>query len=276
MKKNIDIFAHTKKVLFATYGRLVALLLLNVAVIFVIFVPWIVLWGSAGFSQGLLGVGLIDSPGTMWMVFFGISASIFGMFIAFITSAAVASVLIRNTSLLESITFGVTKGLRSIPVQLLLLVLLFVSSIPSFFLMLFASGITDSVLAVTLFLLGVFLLLLPLLIGLRSVFIVFVWLENQKTKAWSVIKKSFAITRGAVIWMLLLALVVVGVGAAIVHPLLVLLLSVLTTLPSEGILSSVVDQLISIFLFMPVVYALLYTLYVYAKKQSAGVKKRSV
>ena len=261
---NSSILTHTKKVFFGVYGRIVAILIISAAVILASAVPLGV------------GAGLSHPFGALWTVLTGIGIGIFATFITFLTAAAIAFVLIRNKSLLESIKFALTKGLRSIPVQLLFLGLLLVSSVPSILLILFALEMLDTGSGLLFMALGVLLLLLPFFLGLRFVFVVFVWLENQKMQAWSIVKRSFTLTQGPVVWRILLSLVVIGVGAAIIHPLLVSLLSALLALPSGENLSMIVDQILSIFLLAPLMYALFYTLYVYAKQQPADVKKRRV
>ncbi len=288
MKKNISIFTHAKKIFFVTYVRIVAILIVSVAATFLVGIGSVselfyYVTGLNYFTPDFFSVFLDTSSGAPWMVPLGISISILAMFllllITFVTSATTAFVLVRNTSFLESIKLGVTKGLRSIPAQALFLALLVVSSIPSFLLILLSLRIANDAngaLALFCILLGALLLLLPFFIGLRSVFVVFIWLENQKARAWSIVKKSFVLTQGTVIWMMVLAIVLAGAGAMIIHPLLVLLLSTLAVLPSGDTLSAIVDQIISIFLLTPIMYALFYTFYVQAKKRAVSIKKRSV
>ena len=288
MKKNISIFTHAKKVFFVTYVRIVAILIVSVAATFLVGIGSVAelfyyVTGLNYFTPDFFSVFLDTSSGAPWMVPLGISISILAMFllllITFVTSATTAFVLVRNTSFLESIKLGVTKGLRSIPVQALFLALLVVSSVPSFLLILLSLRIANDVngaLALFCILLGALLLLLPFFIGLRFAFVVFIWLENQKARAWSIVKKSFVLTQGTVIWMMVLAIVLAGAGAMIIHPVLVLLLSTLPVLPSGDTLSAIVDQIISIFLLTPIMYALFYTFYVQAKKRAVSIKKRSV
>ena len=282
-------YAHTKKVLFATYTRIVAILLVSVVITFLVGVGLTegMFYSATGLhylAPDFASVFMEMSSDSRWIVLFGISIVVLAMLslslITFITSAAVASVLIRNTSFRESIIFGITKGLRSVPVQALFFVLLFLSSIPSFLVILIASSMANGVLAMLFLLLGMTLLLLPFLIALRSTFVIFIWLENQKMKAGDIMKKSFALTRGSVVWMMVLTLVLAGVGAAIMYPILTLVFFELAILVlpfsfSAETFSAITDQVISIFLFGPIVYALFYTLYVYAKRQSGGIKRGS-
>lgn len=273
MKKGVSIFAHTKKVFFTTYGRVVAILIVSVVATFLIGVCltsglFYYVTGLNYFTPHFFSVFTEMSSYAPWLVPLGIAVSVLAtllvLLITFITSATTAFVLIRNRPLLESLKFGLTKGLRSVPVQVLFFVLLFASSVPSILLILLASVMADGGFAVLCVLLGLFLLLLPLLIGLRSIFAVFIWLENQKLKAMDIVKKSFTLTRGPVVWMMVLAVVIIGTGAVVIQPILALVLSeiailILPFLLSGDVLFTITDQITSIFLFMPIMYAVFYT-----------------
>ena len=193
--------------------------------------------------------------------------------ITIITAVAGAAVIVKNESFTKAITFAATKGLRSIPVQILFILLMVVGSIPGI-LITTIGAVSGSILLVLLGALLLILILFTLLV--RSMFFMFIWVEDQKERAWFIIKQSFTLTRGSIGWMIVLFLIIAIIAIIIIHPILLLLLSIPTkALLTHEATSALTDHLISILLMIPITYAITYTLYVRAKERTKNITKKN-
>ena len=278
MKKTTSIPAQAKKIFTTTYSRVVGVSLIgtlaNIAIV-VAMETFI----DLNYSDSDVMAYFADMP--LSLTFFAplIGTSILTVLliilIAIITAASIATILINNKSFTEAIGFGITKGLRSIPVQILFALVLLAGCIPSILIVFLGALMASEGLSVLFIILGALLLLLPTILLVRGMFITFIWVEQQKERARAIIKKSFALTKGTIGWMIVLSIVIIAIGTGIAHLLLLPGLSLIeTSLPTED-LSAIADEIVSIFLFIPVLYALLYALYQYAKKHNKRVKKKN-
>ena len=278
MKKTTSIPAQAKKIFTTTYGRIVGVSLISTLANIAVVVAMEVLI-DLNYSASDTIAYFADAP--LSFTFFapligiGTLTTLLILLIAIITATSISTILINNKSFTEAVGFGITKGLRSIPVQLLFTLLLLAGSIPSMLTIFLGSLIASEGLSVLFIILGASLLLLPTILLIRGMFITFIWVEQQKERARAIIKKSFALTKGAVGWKIVLSVIILAIGVGIIHPLILAVLSTLGTPLSAEDLSSFTDDLVTIFLFMPALYALLYALYQHAKKRGKSTKKKN-
>ena len=276
MKKTPSIPAQAKKIFTTTYARVAGVALIgalaNIAMLSIIDTLL-----SLHYSTVDSTVDLADLPLSATLtplIGTGILA-ILAMLIAIITGVSIATILINNKSFTKAIGFGITKGLKSIPVQLLFALLLLAGSIPSLLIIFLGSLMASEILSFLFILLGICLILLPIAILVRGMFVVFIWVERQKEQAWAIIKKSFALTKGTVGWMIVLSIAVIIIAVGIVNLLLLTGLATIEVPISAEDLSTITDELISIFLIIPALHALVYALYQHAKKHNKSVKKKN-
>ncbi len=278
MKKTTSIPAQAKKIFTATYGRIVGVSLIstlaNIAVI-------VAMEALIDLNYSAADATAYFADATLSLTFFApligtsMLTALLILLIAIITTASISTILINNKSFTEAVGFGITKGLRSIPVQLLFTLLLLAGSIPSMLTIFLGSLIASEGLATLFIILGASLLLLPMVILIRSMFITFIWVEQQKEQAWAIIKKSFTLTKSSVGWKIVLSIAIIAIAAGIIHPLIPAALSILGIPLSVEDLSTFTNDLVTIFLFMPTLYALLYAIYQHAKKRGKSMKKKS-
>lgn len=278
MKKATSIPDQAKKIFTTTYGRVAGISLIgalaNIAVViamealldhnYAANIDYTTFDTTASFAD----LPIAPLIGT------GILATLLILLIAIIVGVSITTILMNNKSFAEAIGFGITKGLRSIPVQALFALLLFAGSIPGILIIFLGALMASETLSLLFIALGACLLLLPIVILVRGMFIVFIWVEQQKERAWAIIKKSFALTKGSVGWMVVLGIAVIAAGAGTVGLLLLVGLSALGIPLSTEDLSAISDEVISVFLTIPALYALLYAIYQHAKTRGKRMKKK--
>ena len=276
MKKTTSIPAQAKKIFTTTYGRVVGVALIgtlaNIAVLSIIDALLSLHYSTVDSTADLADLPL--SATLTPLIGTGILA-ILALLIAIITGVSIATILINNKSFTEAMGFGITKGLKSIPVQLLFALLLLAGSIPSLLIIFLGSLMASEILSFLFILLGICLILLPIAILVRGMFVVFIWVERQKEQVWAIIKKSFALTKGTVGWMIVLSIAVIIIAVGIVNLLLLTGLATIGVPISAEDLSTITDELISIFLIIPALHALVYAIYQHAKKHGKSTKKKN-
>ena len=284
MEQNNSILTQTRQIFKTVYTRIAGIMFVNTVLSTALYIGMTagILYFMFGANYLTLDFKNLDSSLTgpisniPWLLIIGIAVVVILvlLLIAFITTASITAVLFRNMSFTESVRFGATKGLRSIPVQMLVLLLPLIGSIPSFLIIFLGLLTENEVMALVFILLGAFLFLLPLVLFIKSIFAIFVWLENQKERSWSIVKKSFALTRGVVSWMIILLVFVLIIAGAIINSFLILLINIVPA--SNTITEMVALNLVSVFFTMPIWYAALYAIYEHAKKHNgSGAKKIS-
>ena len=197
-------------------------------------------------------------------------------FITFATLASIVATLVHTMSFTQSIMFGLVRGFRSIPVQLLVGLLIFAGTIPGVLITTLAVlmfSTLNPIIGILFFIFGILLFLLPLLIMIKSVFVLFVWAEGKQKHAWSMVKRSFALVKGLVFWLLAFLILMLAVAGEIFNSSLVLSLNALSIAgPNVNI---AVTHLTSIFFTLPFFYIIMYISYTHAKDQNSAEVKKS-
>ncbi|MCY4577264.1 MAG: hypothetical protein OXB96_02450 [Candidatus Kaiserbacteria bacterium] len=284
MKKNESYIDYTAQTLKRVWGRLVgidfvflvALLLTLFAFLAPLFATGIMAAvgdinttdyatiESGGSDAPLQGLTALPSIGTISVV---IVMLVVVMIIALFSTAAKARVLTHNTSFGESIKFGIIRGIKLLPVIILANILSFVASIPSM-LLLFGGiqSLSDATTTgVILLVVAAILLLLPFIIFLRTIFILFIWAEDQSKAAWTIIKESFALTKKDVSWLLLLFILLYSTIGIPIQKLFDLV---------GDIGGALLNFALTIGALTPFYFSVLYILYEYAKKHTNATKKK--
>ena len=220
-------------------------------------------------SQALLSAGII-------LLISGIALTMVGVAM----DLAKIMVLMKKVPFVKSFGFGIKnmwKGfLIVLSKQLLVLVAMVCVGLPVFVLLNALipvlgleqwSPLSWGSFAAILF--AVILLLLPIVVGLvmtiRFYFVLFVWAENQNLRIWSVIKQSFALTKGSVFWTVVLLYSMVVVASWIVS----FFFSLVGPLGLLLLIATI------ILVITPMYWAMQYALYEYAKQRHGGAVKKN-
>ena len=264
MKKDEDIIAYARRVLKVVWGRIAGIALIEVVITTLAAVAIGAIFYTVNTSNQDYFNWDVDfqNPDTAvfgtlqsdaWIPFIVIVAvTLLIMLFAYI---ATISVVTHNKSFKEAIKFGITRGFHAVPVLLLSFLLVLVGGVPSLLIIVLAL-MMESALTLLFVLLALVLLVLPIVLSLRTFFVVFVWIENQKETAWSIIKKSFALTKGSVSWMILLFLLVFGTINSILSE------------DTGSITLSLIQIAAMVGLVTPVLYSVMYAIYESAKRKN--------
>lgn len=280
-RNNTTIIERSEKIIKRVYSRIIVVNVLHIvgAILLIIIITILTLVGGTielplqnqTLSDAAVGLGGLSTANITELnlpivsITIGILAYIILLpLLSVLLSAAKAAILVNDVPFGESIKFGFTKGFEAIlpaiiPTLLILGsmllagVTLFVSI--SLIVGVYTTAAVKILVGIVTAILLIFFALVSIMINLRSKFIYFVWITNQKQKAWWIVKKSFALTKGTTFWII------------------VLFSTIFTTIGLIGAtITGVIGLLISI-LIAPVYWSVLNAIYESAEKKSTGVKK---